>query len=668
MAQWISWIDDSGDAGKTTVAGVVSNGPTHGIGISSDLNIAGLSTFSGAVRFTGDIRIDGKLKDGDNAFGSSGQVLSSDGTDLAWVNAGSLSAGAASQVAINDDSNTNSERFITFVDSSSGNNSIKTDPQFKYNPSTNTITTTNITGNVTGDLTGDVTGDVTGDISGNAGSATVLQTARNIGGVSFNGSANINLPGVNATGNQNTSGNALTATTLAANRDFSITGEITANAISFNGSGNVTLSATIDDNTVDEANLKISNSGTNGQFLCKRSGNTGGLTWEDVTIPSANTLSGSTLASSVTASSLTSLGTLSSLSVTGTATINGSLVIDTVNINDNVVQSNTSDSLVVRGKGTGGAAHLKLDDHVTVIGNMEFDAGIKDKDGNLGSAGQVLASTGSQVDWANYVKSDASDSITSGVLTMSSSSQYPLQITGSNDGKIVLKGSSNPYVRFQEGSTDRAYMEWNSSSNAVIICNQEEGNDYLKISGGTNGLLWQYDFGGERKVWHEGNDGSGSGLDADTVDGLHKFDCAFPSGTRMMFQQTSAPTGWTKDTTDVNQRALRVVSGSVGSGGNTDFTDAFRNWTTNNHTLTTAQIPSHRHWVSGMSHDDGNCTGSTSNNQDFGLAADAGSYSSSDQNKSNGRYIAYAGGGGAHNHGTMNFAVRYLDVIIASKD
>ncbi len=49
--------------------------------------------------------------------------------------------------------------------------------------------------------------------TGNAGSATVLQTARTIGGVSFNGSANINLPGVNQAGNQNTSGNAATATT-----------------------------------------------------------------------------------------------------------------------------------------------------------------------------------------------------------------------------------------------------------------------------------------------------------------------------------------------------------------------------------------------------------------------------------------------------------------------
>ena len=52
-----------------------------------------------------------------------------------------------------------------------------------------------------------------GALSGNATTATALATARTIGGVSFDGSANINLPGVNATGNQDTSGNATTATT-----------------------------------------------------------------------------------------------------------------------------------------------------------------------------------------------------------------------------------------------------------------------------------------------------------------------------------------------------------------------------------------------------------------------------------------------------------------------
>ena len=47
---------------------------------------------------------------------------------------------------------------------------------------------------------------------------------------------------------------------------------------------------------------------------------------------------------------------------------------------------------------------------------------------------------------------------------------------------------------------------------------------------------------------------------------------AFPSGTKMLFQQTSAPTGWTKVTSGVDNKALRVVSGTAGSGGSNTFT------------------------------------------------------------------------------------------------
>ena len=59
-------------------------------------------------------------------------------------------------------------------------------------------------------------GTLNQDTTGNAATATALETARNIGGVSFNGTANINLPGVNTGGNQDTTGNAATITTAAA--------------------------------------------------------------------------------------------------------------------------------------------------------------------------------------------------------------------------------------------------------------------------------------------------------------------------------------------------------------------------------------------------------------------------------------------------------------------
>ena len=51
-----------------------------------------------------------------------------------------------------------------------------------------------------------------GQCTGNSSTASKLATPRTIGGVSFDGTANINLPGVNIAGNQNTSGNAATAT------------------------------------------------------------------------------------------------------------------------------------------------------------------------------------------------------------------------------------------------------------------------------------------------------------------------------------------------------------------------------------------------------------------------------------------------------------------------
>ena len=77
-----------------------------------------------------------------------------------------------------------------------------------------TATATAFAGPLTGNVTGNVTGDLTGDVTGNADTATALETARTIGGVSFNGTANINLPGVNAAGNQDTSGTATTATNV----------------------------------------------------------------------------------------------------------------------------------------------------------------------------------------------------------------------------------------------------------------------------------------------------------------------------------------------------------------------------------------------------------------------------------------------------------------------
>lgn len=103
--------------------------------------------------------------------------------------------------------------------------------------------TTNGAGEVTGVNTKTLTLPPTQTtVTGNAGSATKLANARTIGGVSFDGTANINLPGVNIAGNQSTTGNAGSATKLQTAR--------TINGVAFDGTANISVNAANDTSLV----------------------------------------------------------------------------------------------------------------------------------------------------------------------------------------------------------------------------------------------------------------------------------------------------------------------------------------------------------------------------------------------------------------------------------
>ena len=98
---------------------------------TSSASIAGLTTVN-------DLKIDGELKDGSGTFGSAGQVLSSDGTDLAWINTSDANVGSATNVGVNLDS-TNSDQWLTFVGASSNNQPIRVNDTIRVNPSTSSI-------------------------------------------------------------------------------------------------------------------------------------------------------------------------------------------------------------------------------------------------------------------------------------------------------------------------------------------------------------------------------------------------------------------------------------------------------------------------------------------------------------------------------------------------
>ena len=124
---------------------------------------------------------------------------------------------------------------------------------------------------------------------------------------------------------------------------------------------------------------------------------------------------------------------------------------------------------------------------------------------------------------------------------------------------------------------------------------------------------------------------------------------AFPAGTRMLFQQSSAPPGWRKDTTH-NDKALRVVSGAVIGGGTLAFSTVFGRTATDSTTLSVSQIPSHVHGRMRGSPGSGGSDGYANNINDAGTI-----------------FTDAEGGGGAHAHG-IDIRVLYVDVIIAEKE
>lgn len=246
----------SGANNLISAGGALHNNNSGGFVINGDSNTVQLPTVSNSIEFNGSNGVffndnifvnaessspnEIRFRDADNSNyvalkaantigsnvsfvlpssdGSNGHVLKTDGSgNLSFASA------LASTIDVTANNSTDETIFPVFVDGQTGEQGLETDSGFTYNPSSGTLTATVFVGALTG----------------NSSSATALANARTIGGVSFDGTANINLPGVNASGNQDTSGNAATATALATAR--------TIHGVSFDGSANIDLSEVVQD-------------------------------------------------------------------------------------------------------------------------------------------------------------------------------------------------------------------------------------------------------------------------------------------------------------------------------------------------------------------------------------------------------------------------------------
>ena len=114
------------------------------------------------------------------------------------------------------------------------------------NISSGTINDARLPSTITSNITGNVNGNVTGNVTGNASTATALATSRN----------------------------------------FSITGDITASNVSFNGTGAVVLDASIDANTVGTSELNVTGTAGDGKAITYQSG---ALQWSSISTTDTNT-------------------------------------------------------------------------------------------------------------------------------------------------------------------------------------------------------------------------------------------------------------------------------------------------------------------------------------------------------------------------------------------
>ena len=439
------------------------------------------ATHSGRAVFN-EVELQGKVYDSDGDFGTSGQVLSSDGTDIEWVNAGSLTAGAAAEVGVTA-VNTNASHFITFVDSSSGNENIRVDTDLTYNPSTNTLGGTNISSlYITGNLR--LGGQLKDGDNAFGSSGQVLS------------SDGTDTRWVNA--------GSLTAGAAA---------EVGITAVSDNASHFMAFldSSSGNDNIKVDTNLTY-NPSTNLLSI-------GGISFSGTisggTSVSATNLSGNLTGAIQTAAqtNITSVGTLTGLTVDG-----------------NVILDSTSNYLHIKGA-------------------------LYDKDGQYGSADQVLVSTGTQVDWKDTTSLTASNSQKITITESDTNTAFPITFSaapGQSGGNTLL--SDNQFT-------------YNASSNTVT-------------AGTFSGS------GASLTSLNASNLGSGTVANARLSDSS-----LFVTGMIMMYNGSSAPSGWaicngSNGTPDLRDRFI-VGTGSSYSLGNTGGANSV--------TLTLNQIPAHTH-------------------------------------------------------------------------
>ena len=317
-------------------------------------------------------------------------------------------------------------------------------------------TTSNVTFNqVTASLVGNVTGDVTGDLTGNADTATAWATGRTI----------------------------------------SLTGDVTGTATGVDGSGNVSIATTYNNDVVLGTD-------TSGNYVAS--------------------------------------GAVSGNGLSGSASAEGA----TFTVTSNATNANTASTIVFRdGSGNFSAGTITA----TLNGDISGYSGTYWTSNNDGAGSGLDADLLDGQQGSYYAPISGADltnnPTVSNYLTVGNSST---RLSGSTDLIEIYGGTSSFLLGVQDGS-GRVQMRWNASrgTNPTYLVSNEQSARYEILDVTQPGdALWRIDHAptgtagnaisytnilslgtttftyNSNTVWHAGNDGAGSGLDADLLDGV----------------------------------------------------------------------------------------------------------------------------------------------------
>ena len=249
--------------------------------------------------------------------------------------------------------------------------------------------------------------------------------------------------------------------------------------------------------------------------------------------------------------------------------------------------------------------------------------------------------------------------------------QKPYIVNNGTADTITVKVSGQTGVAVPAG---RSYLLYN---NGTDVINALEGISVT--SGGTGLKTLTADSvvigNGTGSVTFVAPGSSGNILASNGSAWISTLPTGFESGTVTLFGQTSAPTGWTKNSSTGDQNAFRIVVGSVSSGGSVDFTTAFASQTptgsvsitsvsasAGSTTLTTPQIPSHTHPNGAKTVAFPAGPGGATPGAIAGETAATGGGGSHDHP------FSFSSGSATFSGNAINLAVKYIDVIRATKD